>query len=307
MHRVKVIVNPAAGRGYAAKMMPKVRHYLGALGVDYDLVYTAAAGDAIRLTQEACDDGFDTIVSVGGDGTTHEVVNGLMLKGDGEPVGTLACIPAGSGNDFAIMHGVPEDTEGACRLLAEGATRVVDVGQVTIDGRIKRYFGNVVGIGFDGLAARETRKHRRLRGLALYLPVVLKTIFVTMRPVRAEIIFDGERVHVEPLMVVVCNGQREGGGFFVAPNARSDDGMLDVIIADTMSKLQMLAMVPRFLKGTHLSDRRISAREVKHFVMTSQDPLYAHVDGEILCDEAHHIEIKVIPGCLRVISAPRSA
>ena len=301
MPRVKVIVNPKAGRGHTVRATPRVCQCLGELGVDYDLVHTTAAGDAVHLARQALEDGFETIAAVGGDGTAQEVVNGLMTGARENPVGNLACIPTGSGNDFAVMNGVPEDIEGACQLIAGGATRVVDAGQVTIDGGITRYFHNVVGIGFDGLAAKETRKLKHLRGMALYLPVVLKTIFLTLQATQMEVTVDGEESRMAPLMFVVANGRREGGGFLVAPHARSDDGLFDLVIAESMPKLSMLALVPRFLKGTHLSDSRVTTRTARHITITSQAPLHFHVDGEILCEEAHHLDIRMIPGCLRVI------
>jgi diacylglycerol kinase (ATP) len=302
MPKFKIIVNPLAGRGYAAKAAPIIRQKFNALGADFDLVQTSAAGEAIRLAREALDAGFDTIVAVGGDGTSHEVVNGMMAHSNGQVVGTLGCIPAGSGNDFATMAGAPTDLDAACQLIVAGSTRVLDIGQVRLDDCIVRYFDNAVGVGFDGLVTMETRKAKHLRGMALYLPVVLKTIFLSMRPPRAEITFDGQTIRKTTLMTVIANGPREGGGFLVAPDAKCDDGLFDLMIADTMPKLGMLAMIPRFMKGTHVGHPLVSIQHVKDVSVRSEDPLYVHVDGEILCDEAHEVEIKMIPGCLRMIA-----
>ncbi len=302
MPRIKVIVNPLAGKGYAGRISPLIHQQFVDLGADFDLVHTTAPGEAITLARQAVEDGFETVVAVGGDGTSHEVVNGLMLQAKGGIAGTLGCIPAGSGNDFAIMNGAPADVEAACKLIAQGATRLIDVGLLNIDGQITRYFDNVAGIGFDALVTMECRKARHLRGMALYLPVVLKTIFLSMHPPRTEIIHDGETLRKTTLMVCVANGPREGGGFLVAPNARCDDGLFDLLIAETMSKLGMLGMVPRFMKGTHLGHRRVELKHSKQVVISSEDPLYIHVDGEILCEEAHHIEARLIPSSLRIIA-----
>jgi diacylglycerol kinase family enzyme len=102
------------------------------------------------------------------------------------PVGTLAAIPAGSGNDFSVMNGMSEDIAASCHLLAGGKTRLVDLGHLTMDGEATRYFDNNVGIGFDGLVGKETRKFRYIRGLLLYLIVVLKTILLTLRPIASD-------------------------------------------------------------------------------------------------------------------------
>jgi len=305
MATIKLIINPHAGRGYANKVTPKIQECLTDLGIAFEPVQTTAPGEAIRLAREAVAAGFGTIVSVGGDGTTHEIINGIMAHGDGHPSTALGCIPAGSGNDFAIGNGVPSDIEKACMLIAKGTTHTLDLGQVMMDGRITRYFDNIAGTGFDGIAIRESMKFKHLRGMALYLPTVLKTIFLSMRPTPVEIMFDGQTIQTETMMITLCNGPLGGGGFQFVPDARYDDGLLDLLIAEKVSKLQMLALVSRFMKGTHLTHKHLSTRRVKRVRITSAAPLYTQVDGEILCDKAHQIDIKVIPACLRLI-CPRS-
>ena len=304
MPGIRVIVNPTAGRGYAGSVIPEIRRNLERLGLTYDLVKTEKPGDAVHLAADAVRAGYDTIVAVGGDGTTHEVVNGMMAERSADVVGTLACVSAGNGNDFAAMNGVPENVAAACQLIAEGTARLVDVGQLRVDGQQRGYFSNAVGIGFDGLVVRETRKLQRLRGLLMYLVSVLKTIFVTLRPMRATMVLDGEVVEQTTLMMVIANGAREGHTFLIAPDAECDDGWLDLTICEMMPRLQMLAVVPRVMKGTHLQHRRFSARRARQVAITSPDPMCFHVDGEILCDEAHDIRVEVIPHCLRMIGRP---
>ncbi|MHB1294348.1 MAG: diacylglycerol/lipid kinase family protein [Anaerolineae bacterium] len=302
MSRIRVIVNPQAGHGYAAKAAPSIHSFFVASGVQHDMVLTRAPGDAIELSRQAIADGVRTVVAVGGDGTAHEVVNGLMAHRDGHPAGILGCIPAGSGNDFAVMNGAPMNVLDACQQVLDGNTRLIDVGEVVIDGCIRRYFDNVVGIGFDGLVTLETRKPSRLRGMALYLPAVLKTIFFSMRPPRVEILADGEEISLTTLMTVIANGPREGGGFLVVPHAKCDDGALDLMVARTMPKLRMLSMIPRFLKGTHATDPHVSFRQVSQVEIHSPDPLYIHVDGEILCEPAHSVQVRILPGSLQMIA-----
>ncbi len=302
MPKTKIILNPNAGKGHGSLIAPEIRETLHSLGVDFDLVQTEGIGHAIDLACEARREGYETIVAVGGDGTTHEVVNGMMCQVNGHPVGTLGCIPAGSGNDFAVMNGTPTDVIEACKAVARGHSQVVDLGCVTIDGTIRRYFDNAVGIGFDGLVVKETRRIKRLRGIALYLPAVLKTIFVTMQVPRIELTVDGSLRELDAIMLVACNGPREGGTFHLAPDARYDDGLLNLVIAEKVSRLEMLAMVPRFIRGTHLSHRAVSTLTARVIEMRSDDPLHVHVDGEILSDIAHHVRIEVIPDSLRMIT-----
>ena len=307
MPRMKVIVNPSAGRGYAAKVAPRVRHCLDLLGIPHEVYFTRAPGDARRIAEQALNEGFETIVSVGGDGTAQEIVNGMIAGANGEPVGTFACVPVGSGNDFAVMNGVPEDIDEAVGMIAEGGIRSVDIGRITVDGRATRFFHNIVGIGFDGLVAREATRHQNVRGMALYLPAVLKTIFLTMHPMHSRIVLDGQETEQDTLMMIVSNGPREGHDFLIAPNSLCDDGLLDVILVGVMSRVEMLALVPRVMKGSHLSHRLVSEQRARKVEIASPDPMHFHVDGEVYYGAAHHIEIELLPRHLRMIGRPLNA
>lgn len=301
MLKTQVILNPLAGRGYAGAIAPKVRRTLANLGIPFDYTETQYAGHAVALAREAVQKGCERIISVGGDGTAHEIINGIMQEADGHFSGALGCIPAGSGNDFAVMNGVSMHIEEACALIASDQITPVDLGKITLDGVITRYFDNTVGVGFDGLVAKETRRLSHLRGLALYLPVVLKTIFVTMQSPRVVLAIDDRLFDMRTVMISTCNGPRQGGGFLMAPSARYDDGLLDVIVAKTLPRLEMLALVPRFLKGTHLGHKKISIYQGRRILIASDDILHVHVDGEILAEEVHRVEIEVVPHCLRMI------
>ena len=120
---------------------------------------------------------------------------------------------------------------------------------MTIDNKVTRYFDNAVGIGFDGVVTIVGKRFKWLRGMALDVPVVLRTIFVDMVPPRVRIDIDGEIIEQTTLMTVICNGPREGGAFLVSPKAKTDDGLFDVVMVETMSRLKMLAIVPKFLAG----------------------------------------------------------
>ncbi|MFH1085929.1 MAG: YegS/Rv2252/BmrU family lipid kinase, partial [Chloroflexota bacterium] len=248
--------------------------------------------------------GAEIVVAVGGDGTSNEVINGLMAYANGGQAGTMACIHAGSGNDFAAGNGVPEDVEAACRLIAQGHTRNVDVGLLTLDGSQSLYFGNTFGMGFDGLVTTEVRKNQRARGMALYLPAVLRTIFLTMTPMQVELEVDGAKRSCESLMMTVANGPREGHTFFVAPNARSNDGLLDMIVVGNMSKLGMLVLLPRVMAGTHLSHPRVSEIKARHIVVRSERPMALHMDGETPRPSVRTVDVQVVPGVLRLIAPP---
>ncbi|MEJ2732964.1 MAG: diacylglycerol kinase family lipid kinase [Anaerolineae bacterium] len=300
MKRMKVILNPIAGRGRGARVESELRRYLEAERIDFDLVHTARPWHAVELAEQAVGDGFEIVVAAGGDGTMHEVVNGLMAASGGGETGTLGIIPIGSGSDFAYTVGVPPNLQAACHRLAHGQVRIMDVGQITMPGRSVRYFDNTLGIGFDGVVTVEALKVKWLRGLALYLPVVLKTVFLSLKVPRATIEYDGQTLALPALMICVANGPREGGGFLVAPQAQPDDGLFDLCIAREVGRLGQLGLIPHFIKGTHVGLEPVTMARAKRVTISSPDDLVAHVDGEVLCTDGHRIECKVLPRRLRV-------
>ena len=301
MHSFKLIVNPVAGRGAAGRAIPALHKHMAAHGLDYDLVCTEKASDLESMAKQAMADGFETIVAVGGDGTAHGVVNGMLDFSGGEPVGTMTSIPLGSGSDFAHMLGMPANLDQACARLAGGRTRWQDVGVVTDSQGIATYFDNTLGIGFDGVVTFVAMGVKYLTGMALYLPVVLKTVFVEMKPPRVEIEYDDTLLKQTSLMITVCLGQREGGGFIIAPEASTDDGLFDVCVVENMSKLQVLGMIPHMMKGTHVDKEQVTMFRTDKLTVTSEDDLIAHMDGEILCSEERRLEFHILPRHLKVL------
>jgi len=299
MDPIKIILNPVAGRGYGAKVEPELRRLVAAEGLDFDLVHTVRPWHAAELAERAVGDGFETIVAAGGDGTTHEVVNGLMAASQDGVAGTLGIIPVGSGSDFAHTVGVPPDLRAACHRLAHGQTRIVDVCRVTVPGQPPQYFDNTVNVGFGGVVTLEARKVKRLRGMALYLPVVLKTIFLSHAP-RITIKYDEQELVLTATMICIANGPREGGGFFCTPEALPDDGLFDLCIVREISRLAMLGLVPRFMDGSHVDREPVTMARARRVVISSPDNLIAHVDGEMLCTDAHRLEFDILPQRLQV-------
>lgn len=300
MEKVKVILNPAAGRGFGARVASDLQQFLHKEGLDFDLELTEGPWHAAELAEVAACDGFESVVAAGGDGTANEVINGLMRAAERGAVATMGVLPAGSGGDFAGALGIPSDWREACRRLSTAQTKSIDVGRVTVGDKPSRYFGNVVGVGFDGAVLVETLKIRRLRGLILYLLAVLKTVFLNFEASLTTIEYDDQRMVLPALMVSVANGTREGGGFLIAPQSELDDGFFDLCIARDTSRLMILRLIPRFIKGTHVDHRLVTMARAKSVVVSSEDKLIAHVDGEVLCTDARRIEMELLPERLRV-------
>lgn len=304
MPKVIVILNPAADRGRAADLAHLIRAWLGA-HTSFEWAETNGPGHAIELAEGAARDGFEWIVAAGGDGTVHEVANGILRVNEaGRASPALGVIPIGSGNDFAWMSGAPlGDPQAAIRRLLEGEVRCVDAGVIADERGVgaQRYFVNGAGLGFDAVVTIESRKIKRLHGFPMYVAAVLQTMRFYYRAVPAKVDNDGHRIELPLLMMSIANGRRYGGGFLVCPDARLEDGDLDVCLVPQVSRAAMLGFIPRFMKGTHVTDRRVTMRRAERVSVRCEQPIAIHVDGEIYSEGSHEIEARILPGVLRVV------
>ena len=309
----KVIVNPHSGRGSGARAEPILRRVLDEAGTHYDLVETSARGDATRLACQARLDGWDTVVSVGGDGTAHEVLQGLVqaAQADGEwqserPAGTLGLIPLGTGDDYASRLGLPlNDPAAACRLLLQAHQRAVDLGQVTDETGRNELFLNHLGAVFEAAALIESLQMQRLRGFVLYLTAALRVIPRHSRGWEMTVRYNGSDIKRPLNLASVANGGRTGGGFKIAPDAELDDGQLDLIMGHTPNAAVMFWLLPQVMRGTHLSHTQfVTAARTPSLVMEAPDGVPVHLDGELFRSDARRLEISVLPRRLTVIGAP---
>jgi YegS/Rv2252/BmrU family lipid kinase len=304
MKPIRVILNPAAGHGNGARLLPSIEAALTKNGLDHDLVCSDRPGHAIELTSQAVRDGVEMIVAAGGDGTLNEVVNGLMrskLTGGHLPVLGVLC--AGRGNDFSGSIGIPEDLDLACKLLKHGQGRPLDIGRVT--GGIApegRYFINCVGVGFDAVGTIEAAKLPRWGGSLSFLIAILKTIFLYNHAPLATIGFGDQLIKQRSLMISIMNGRRLGGQFFMAPDSKPDDGLLDLCIAEQMSSLQIVRLVPHFMHGTQASQKTIKTGRAALIKIEALDgPLPAQTDGEIISTEGRSLVVELLPRQIMVI------
>jgi len=289
--------------------VPQIRAGLDALGLHAEVVCTQYPWHAAEIAEANATSGaFDTIAAAGGDGTVHEVLNGLMLARDQvqghHRLPALGVLPIGRGNDFGFGIDVPADLDRAIQILATGTRRTIDVGIVSggdIAGR--RYFANGVGIGFDAIVGFEAAKMNHLHGHLLYLAAALKTISLYHRGPVVHIEYDDRTIEQQSLLISVMNGRRMGGGFMMAPTGDPGDGMFDLCIARQISRPAIFALIPHFMKGTQASQKPIQMGRTEHIVVTAtKGTLPAHADGETLCTKGHQLEMQIVPGAVQVIS-----
>lgn len=305
MERYKIIVNPISGRGNGERIIPDLQAALHKYGVDFELVRTERPFHAADLARQAAEEGFDVVVGVGGDGTANEIINGLMHAKENGPFDTaMGVFGSGRGNDFAYSAGMPEDLDEACRILANGRRKRIDVGHVQgglyPDGR---YFGNSLGIGFDAVVGFEAVKMTRLSGAISYLVAVLKTVFLYYKAPQVEIRHDGQVLSLPALLISIMNGQRQGGLFMMSPESQNDDGLLDLCIVREVSKGRIFTLIPHFFSGSQFAQKEVQFLQADEVVVTAQQGvLPAHLDGETLSTAGTELVIKLLPGQLDLIS-----
>ena len=305
MEKFCIIINPTAGKGAAKKAIPEIEANLRSLGVDYDLILTEFPGHGINLAAAAGSNGYGTVVAVGGDGTANEIINGLMKSAfDGKEIATMGVLPVGRGNDFSYGIGIPQELDAACRFLVEGKVRKIDVGFVKGgDYPEGRYFGNGIGIGFDTIVGFEAAKLPSfISGIPAYLFAALKTIFLYFDAPLLRITIDGQVLEQPCLLVSVMNGKRMGGSFLFAPNSTSDDGILNLCIANQVTRWQVLGLFPKVMSGTQDTHHAIQMPFGKHIqVEALNGSLPVHADGETICRAGKSLEVVLLNQHLGVI------
>lgn len=303
MHRkIKIILNPMADMGNAWRIARDLRSITEEHG-GIEWSGTVYPGHAIELARQAGEQGYDLVIAMGGDGTVHEVMNGLMqIPPERRPV--LGIVPAGSGNDFG--HGISAAASPAEALLRaiHGEPSSVDLGLMTAEDGRKEYFDNTLGIGFGAIVTIRSHRLPLLRGFLMYLTAVLQTILLDHNPIHMHIEVDGKRLEEDIIYLVLCNGPREGGGFLIAPDARIDDGLLHYAMITNVSRLKMLRIVPEVMKGTHGRFKEVTLAACQTFTLTADRPLYIHADGEIFSGpgtDIRKVSFEIVPNALKVV------
>ena len=299
---MKLIVNPEAANGAVGKNWPRIRDFLQAEGARFDAALTEKPGHATQLARQALDDGYRTIVAVGGDGTVNEVINGLVVEGSVDPEATLGIIPWGTGADFTRMLGIPRDYMEACRHLLRSEPQPVDLGRITClrEGQeVERYFINAAGLGFDGEVAEIVNRFPKVLGGTITYLTCLLIGLVTYRNKNIELSFDGQPVRGRVNSVVVCNGRYFGGGMFIAPGAALDDGLFYVVILGNLNKLEVVVNLPRIYKGTHLTHPKVSHFSAKEIHIEAKERMFLQAEGELIGEAP--ATFQMIPRALRVL------
>jgi diacylglycerol kinase (ATP) len=302
--KIKFIINPIAGQGAGKVALPKIDSMACESSMNCEIVSTEHVGHAIDLARDAATSGFEIVVAVGGDGTSNEVLNGLMQAwNQGFRNTKMGIIGIGRGNDFAYGFGISPGLQIGFQVIQGGKHRFMDVGQVVGgDYPQGRYFGNGVGIGFDAVVGFEAIKLTHLHGFLNYVVAALRTIFLFFNAPVVRIEYDEKNITQPSLMVSIMNGRRMGGGFMMAPKASPDDGLLDLCIVGQLSRIGILTMIPRFMKGTQAAQPKIiTGRAEKIHIVALKGVLPVHADGETICTAGSELNVEIIKQPLKIV------
>jgi diacylglycerol kinase (ATP) len=297
--RIVVAVNPTASFGATRAVGPALVTTLRGLGHDVTMLVEADYVQLITTAKKAVASKPDAFVVVGGDGMVNLGTN--LVAGTKVPLGI---VPSGTGNDMARALGIPiGNLEQAVAVLEEALgrpPRVIDAGMITDANGESRWFGCIVSAGFDSVVNERANHMRYPKGKSRYTAALLLEM-IGLKPISYRIVMDGTELVTKGMLVSVGNGQSLGGGMRVTPDALLDDGLLDVLVVEPLTRIQFLRIFPKVFKGTHIEDPRVNVTRART-VRLESDSAVAYTDGERFAPLPVDIEIR--PGALLVLSPP---
>ena len=305
MEKMFVVVNPVSANKSTAKEWPQFDRVLRDSGYEFEAVLTEYPGHATELAGQALKAGYKTIMSVGGDGTMNEVVNGFFENG--QPISedsVLVVFSRGTGCDFIRTLDIKKGIEDLLAILDRKQVKQVDVGRVNFLGpagkMVPRYFMNVADIGIGAETANRVNKHSKLLKGLLSFALGAVTTIILYKNKDFEVIIDGEAVLSERMnSVIIANGKYFGGGMKVAPEALIDDGVFDIIILGDLSKPELIKSFPLIYDGKHLSHPKLKFYRGSKVKVKSGGKGLIEVDGEIPgSDDA---EFEILPKALNIL------
>lgn len=286
-----IILNPTAGRAKFNDLAKLVNDKLKSAGWEFELVTPQSQSDARSIVKSSSKNGFDTVVAVGGDGTVHDVLEGIDLE-----IQSMGIIPIGSGNDIYRILKLKPDPAIAIDNLVNGENWKIDIGDVN-----GTRFVNTAGIGIDSetlIVRRETSGYVKRN----YVLLFLKTLG-GLKPAHIKITADGEIIEDDFMWVIACNNNYIGGGMQIGPNAVLDDGLLDLVMIRKMTKFNMVCAIPSIFKGTFINRKEVSEMKVSEIMLETDTPRELGVDGDLMATTPAKISVR--RGALSLIAPKR--
>ena len=293
-------MNPASSNGSTGKRWPELAHRASGLGLEGETLFSERPGHVIELAERAARDGAELIVAVGGDGTLNEAVNGVLRAGGTTEVAT---IPLGTGMDFVRTYGIPARFDDAVRTAVDGTARTIDVGRVsyrTWDGHeAERFVANVGSVGMSAAVARRANgMSKTLGGKATFFYALVRVFLEWQNTLVMVELDDGERREARMHDVIVANGRWHGGAMLLAPDAKPDDGLFDVVLIGDITKRDFATTAPKIYKGTYLAHPKVDLLRSRSVRVDAPERLPIELDGEQVGTTP--VLFEIVPGALRV-------
>lgn len=290
--KIKFIINPEACRGKAKNKIDQIERLIKKSDFDYSIEFTKRPKHATDLAKKAADNGFETVVAVGGDGTTHEVVNGIV----GSNI-SLGIIPIGAGNDFSNCLGIPKkDIKRSIEIIRTGKKKKIDLGKLDDE-----YFMGFAGTGFDTMIVDLSFKKRNLLKLlgSFFYIYGFYNILIRFKPIPLKIITKDSVIEKKVVTIIVGNSWLGGGGMKLVPDAKLDDGLFDVCIVEEIPKFELFIVFPRVFSGTHITHPSVNIIRTNFLRIESDRKMIVQADGEII--RSLPVNFELIPKALDVI------
>lgn len=294
---IPLFYNPAAGRGRAGRLIKPISRELALDGVANEPIPSRGHREIESMVRNAIDEGHRQVIVMGGDGSISEAVNGILARDKSVALGV---IPAGTGNDFAKASTIPLYWEHAVALLADRITsgtppRAVDVGVCN-----SRYFVNGAGIGFDAKVSVYASRLRIPIGDLVYVIALLWAMGGPTATPRMKITYGNDVVEGHFTLANVANGPWIGGMFNIVPEATNDDGLLDLVLAKAMGRRRIVSLLPKLLRGTHLSETDVLNASVRKCTIVAEEPVISQLDGEVQPPQTE-FSFEIVPGELLLL------
>lgn len=288
-----LVINPAAGHGRSAKLLPEVELALKARGLSFDVALTSGPGHAVEIARQAAESGYAAVVAMGGDGTLEEVINGVLSSAN--PRIAVGTIPSGTGNDFACGNDLFSHWSHALDALKAPRRVQMDVLRVTDSAGFSKWAINSVGFGFDAYVVQRVQRHgsKKFGRLSYFIEAFRGAFDFTLNTLRVHI--DGvQNVMSRAWLLAITNTRRYGGGMKVCPEASSSDGKLDALLVHGISRWYVLRVLPLVFQGKHIGKKGVRVEQAREIEIHAAPGFPCHMDGDLV-DLVYPVKVTVDP------------
>jgi diacylglycerol kinase (ATP) len=290
-------VNPASANGKTGRAWPEIARGARDAGLRGEAIFSERPGELGDLAREAADDGASLLVVVGGDGTVHEVVNGIAGREGVE----LAVIPRGTGWDFARTHGITKRLGKALRIARDGAARPFDLGRATYrraSSDESAHFANMASVGMSGAVAAKANSTTKALGAKTSYLIALAVVFARWQNITLRVRVDEEERNALMEDVIVAVGRYLAGGMKITPGAKPDDGLFDVLLIGDVTKTELVRVMPKIYRGTHLPHPKGEVLQGGTVTIDADEPLPVQLDGEQ--PGTTPVRLEIVPAAIRL-------